>query len=407
MFRILIILFIVSNLFGISDKASDIKPAKMYFMDLDIKDCFANCLNDLKNQKLYYTFMAKYNEEFANEELKKLYIDIYNDNIDNEFNDLVFEQREKVKIAVLAPSSIIRGYLNGISKAIISYFLSRDIDFEMKIYDSYDENSISLQNTISEIKTDGFNFVIAAITENAIPTIINEQSLYIYVPTINIKNSFMFSPKIFYGGIDYEQQIKDLMNYSNHKVGFFYYDSPVTMSLTNFIIQENPNIVYSKQITKDTSFKYILKNNNSLNNTSVFLNTPVLQTSLLLSQLRAEEIKPYSILSTQINYNPKLLYLSQYQDRKKMFITNIISEIPSILRQNNIVMNNDISYNWVNYSTLVGLDFFYTNINQNSQALFEEQMQDNQVIYKNKIMIPKGYNFQEIQIDNQIIKGLE
>ena len=59
----------------------------------------------------------------------------------------------------------------------------------------------------------------------------------------------------------------------------------------------------------------MFKGNSSLNNTSLYLNTQLVTASLIASQLRANDIRPYALLSTQVNYNPLLLTLTQYEDR--------------------------------------------------------------------------------------------
>lgn len=104
----------------------------------------------------------------------------------------------------------------------------------------------------------------------------------------------------------------------------------------------------------------MLKNNKTLLNSSIFMNTPLVKTSLISSQLRVYKIVPYMLLSTQINYNPMLLTLTQYEDRKNFYLANSIGKTTVEMEELNSLFGHDIVYDWVNYSTSIGIDYFYT-----------------------------------------------
>ncbi|NLO16782.1 MAG: hypothetical protein GX118_01110, partial [Arcobacter butzleri] len=107
------------------------------------------------------------------------------------------------------------------------------------------------------------------------------------------------------------------------------------------------------------------------------------------------EIYPDSILATQLSYNPMILTLSQYQDRKKMFIASSIGDSTSNLVAIGSVLGADIRYNWVNFSTLIGLNKIIFN-NQDSE-ISGYKIIDNQVIYN--ISLYRAGEFSFIKID--------
>lgn len=51
-----------------------------------------------------------------------------------------------------------------------------------------------------------------------------------------------------------------------------------------------------------------------------------------------------------------LLTLTQYEDRDDMFIANSIKRAPASLEETNALFGHDIVYDWVNYSTSIGID---------------------------------------------------
>ena len=89
-----------------------------------------------------------------------------------------------------------------------------------------------------------------------------------------------------------------------------------------------------------------------------------------------------------------LLTLTQYEDRKELYIGNAIDFVPSELRVMNSLLGHSIEYDWVNYATSIGIDHFYTHyFNPGSSPLFKEMILDGQVHYKTLIMKANRYRF--------------
>ena len=72
-------------------------------------------------------------------------------------------------------------------------------------------------------------------------------------------------------------------------------------------------------------------------------------------------IRTNVLFSTQLNYNPAFLSLTQEGDRRQFIIANLIDKNDEELNYLNEMFAQNLDYNWVAYATSVGLDYFYTN----------------------------------------------
>jgi SRSO17 transposase len=137
-------------------------------------------------------------------------------------------------------------------------------------------------------------------------------------------------------------------------------------------------------------YKRFLKNR-KFENSMVILNTPIVKTSILLSQIRALDVNIQGVLSTQLNFTPLILSLTQKEDRKNLNVANSIGNLPIDLKEINSILDNNIEYSWVNYSIIVGMEYL-----TNSLKLFEDlKIRDNQIVYPITIYKVKKYSFEK------------
>lgn len=190
-------------------------------------------------------------------------------------------------------------------------------------------------------------------------------------------------PNIVYGGIDYEQQIATLFQYSNHKDVVFSAQTALGSSLKDLVLQKSQRVALNTMVDPETNNYKSLVTNRNINGSTLFMNTSIVQTSIILSQLRANEIKPYMILSTQLNYTPMIISLTQYLDRKDFLVANSIESVHPNLEEVNALLDADIVYNWVNYSTLIGINYLLKNEEANVNKIINNQVQYKTTVYKN------------------------
>jgi hypothetical protein len=100
------------------------------------------------------------------------------------------------------------------------------------------------------------------------------------------------------------------------------------------------------------------------------------------------------ILSTQLNYTPLIFSLTQKIDRKNLVVANSIGKIPLELIEYNEILGNSVSYNWVNYSSIIGAEFLSTN---NIDFFEDLKIENNQVVYPVKLYEVNDYSFNLIK----------
>jgi len=296
-----------------------------------------------------------------------------------------------IKIAVLVPQKTIKKYAISSVNSVISYLLYKNYYFDLNVFNSGDEREESIAKALADIQAGGYHYIIAPVTADGANIIANRVTdTLVFIPTLHRSNVRNTGSNIIFGGIDYDQQIALLATKANERVGTFEDGSSLSYQLNGFVKKNNNRVFYEKRVeSPKANFKQMFKGNNSLNNASLYLNTQLVTASLIASQLRANEIHPYALLSTQVNYNPLLLTLTQYEDRDKMYIANSIQKAPAGLEEINTMFGHDIVYDWVNYSTSIGADylcqqFFDGKISRS----FKESISGNQVVYNTSLYQP-------------------
>lgn len=303
--------------------------------------------------------------------------------------------RKDIKVALIIPQDVIKSYSVVVSDSVFAYIFKRDVGSHIEIFYSGDESAENLNLAINKAKNAGFKYLIAPLTTNGLEIVNSDDydDLIFYIPTINIKNISNPRSNLFFGGIDYEAQIQKLLQKANHKISAFGDGSRVS-NMLNEIVATNSTNPYIQNIEGSDIKLNFLKNNYKVKNSSIFLNTPLIKSALLSSQFRVFELEPYILLSTQLNYNSALISLTQSGDRKNLYIANSIMTPDSQLETLSAILGEKLAYDWVAYSTMIGMDFIYLNyINKSAQAIFKENMQDNQIQYNINIMRAGNYGF--------------
>ena len=390
---ILVLLITVSIMFAKSDKLSHIPLTKSVFLNIDAHACNVECMEQLLEEGQIFSFISHYNSSM--DELHSMRSEFaYYQRIFRIFEDEEFS----IRVAMLVPQKSIRRYASTTVNSVLAYLVSKQNSFEVKVFNSKDEKEESILRELEKIKKENFRYVIAPVTPTGAKTIMqNSSDLVIYIPTVHKKTMENDNSNILYGGIDYDKQIDELLKHTNSKIAYFSDGSTLSKSLNSSLLQKSPQTIYNKSINSSrVSFKRMFKNNKKLNESSIFMNTPLVKTSLIASQLRVYEIEPYALLSTQINYNPMLLTLTQYNDRKEFYIANSIGKATVGMQELNSLFGHDIVYDWVNYSTSVGIDYFYTHyFVPTTSRSFDEDVVENQVEYEVSIVKPKRYKFEK------------
>ncbi|STQ86345.1 hypothetical protein LS73_000825 [Helicobacter muridarum] len=368
---------------------------------LDSKKCTKNCLNSMFDNKMYFSFMSKY-IDYKDDLLSKRFNSAVKALLDSEMLPIITSD-EIIRIALLIPQKSIGRYSASSAVSILSYLITKGVDFEFDVFDSQNEDASNLSRAYSEIQEQEFNYIIAILTGKGLENLINSTDITtpIFVPTLNkyqIPSSLDVS-NIFFGGIDYKKQIQMVLDFANDKKAkiISYNDDGVIGRMLGGIVSAKASSILaeesvdSKQATKfGTSISKVRKD---LKQSVVILNTSVTKSGLIIPQIGNTSQVPIAFLSTQINYNPYLLRLVPKEDSKNIFVVSSIGLLGDKLLAFSDLLSSDLQYDWVNYATALGVDVMLSKNTKGWNRFFSEKIQNNQVLYHNRFYGVKDSHF--------------
>ena len=399
----LIFLLFPLVMFAKSYLISNIPLPKTYIQNLDPYPCNESCLQKYLEKDMIFSFLSHAQSKLDNDELDQ--IRMMNVAILNLGSPII---NTKIRIAMLLPYKIIGKYAASTTNAVFAYLIAKNRSFELKSYKIESESIQNIREAISKIKNDGFSYVIAPMTKKGADAIsIINPNINIYFPTIHNDKSTTIKSSLYYGGIDYIAQSDLLLQEAVSPLVIFYDKSSIGKKLSLYeeekfkytekavlveSLDDNRTVVKFSIPKRITNLEKQLKENESINRGSFFINTPIVKTGMIMSQLTLYDTNATNILSTQINYDPLLLSMTQYDDRKNMIIANSITKHNDVITETNSLLNNDIVYDWINYTTTVGIDFFYSTITQDTKE-YNIKLQNNQMLYDIELLKPSLSRF--------------
>jgi hypothetical protein len=305
-----------------------------------------------------------------------------------------------LKIAVVLPSKNIGNYSRSIPSSVLNYLIFNNKPFKLKVFDFKTQSTSNLEHIMNQVSIEGYLSIILVLTDKGINDLKNipiASNINIFIPTVNIndlEDSHYFPSNILFGGISYKKQLDKLIENITPKQSVVYGDkSAIGANLLKYIESKELNVTVSKRISsKKTYYKKLVKLKQIDENTTIFINTPIITSSIILSNLTYYKKEMRRVLSTQINYNPSIFTLTQSQDIEKLYIANSIIDRHEKIEDINALTDNDTTYNWVNYTTTIGINHL---INSSGffTSHFDVPISDNQFIYKIEILSPKNNKF--------------
>jgi hypothetical protein len=373
--KILVLLLVINYVYA-SKYMSSIKLPKNIIINLDTKECNQECLVNNFNSGNIFNFLGNYKLENSSPEILSFYSK-YKKQLNVSTNEY------SLKLAVLIPKVVIGRYSQSTIQAILTYLISRDSDFEVKVFNCKTEDLESIKEQVSLIEEEGYKTVFSVFTKNGFENLKKiDTNLKFLIPTVNDDN-LGANEKYILGGIDYKAQINRLFNYSSDKISIFYDDSVISTKLTNDIMSLSKNMnkrIYKNEISpKETKFNRVLRKS-GVQNSTLFLNLPIVKSSLLLSSITHYNKAIKKVISTQINYNPLILELTQVKDRRNMLIANSIIKKNNLLEEYNSLFGVDITYDWINYTSTVVVDYIFSKEN-NIDRIYDIELKNGSFIY--------------------------
>jgi len=308
--------------------------------------------------------------------------------LDNNITNVELLDTNNSTVAIIYSSKRIGKYSIKVSDVILAYSSINKDNFEYKFYDIENENNESITNVFNTLKENNINNVIFYLTPNSLTNLYGYSELddfNIYLPLINIKKANEDEHKyLIFGAIDYEKQLNSLIGIANSHIIEVYDEKRKNLRLHSML--ENNEAITSYQIKgRYPNYKSFIRQHRQIKNSSLILNLDIVKSSIFMSQISAnDKIYVKQILSTQNNYSPLLFVLTQQKDRTKLIIASSINETNEKLYSVNKLLGNDIRYDWVNYSTIVGLELLKTkkSILFDNIEVINNQVQYPSILYK-------------------------
>ena len=310
-------------------------------------------------------------------------------------------EAQKIKIALLASPSIVGRYAQSTYNVALATLMASHQPFELVLYELPNESQEALSKTLEKIAHDQMDAILAPLTLGGVKNLlVTKTDLPIFIPTVHKRDIGNAPETVIFGAIDYQAQLVALLPYMANSLAVFYDASPVGLALsrvTQTIASEatkgaKNSTLYSVDTAGSTIVKH-LSNPSAFTKKSIVIHLPIVKTSMLVAQLTFSGAREHNILSTQINFDPTLITLTQYKDRKNMIVANsLIEQVPSIY-ETNALMNNDLTFDWINYTTSVGTDYLRAYLTKSERA-YSLRVIDSQIIYPVELMRPKEFGFE-------------
>ncbi len=437
--KIILFLLLPFIVFAQSFMVSNIPLPKTYIQNLDPYECDETCLFNYIDNDMIFSFLAHSNTKFDNKEqneMRMLYASVLN--LGAQINT------DKVKIAMLLPYKRIGKYAASTTNAAFAYLITKRHPFALKSYKIESENVEDIRVALNAIRSDGFTHIIAPMTQKGAANLLSlNPQVDVYFPTINKQDLNTSSPFIHFGAIDYKAQSELLLkeavsplvifsgkSLTGRKLLRYEKDAFINNSVEDNTLhsqdepspfdmfsetQSIPTKVHNldkKVITyivsrRTSNIEHYLSDNKKVLYGSYMINTPIVKTGMIMSQITLYDVNATNILSTQINYDPLILSMTQYNDRKNMIIANSITQNNNVLIETNALIGNDIVYDWINYATTIGVDYFFSAIT-NEERLYQLPIEENQIVYTTELIRPSLTRFVPyIHVDWQAKQDLQ
>lgn len=371
---------------------SNIPPVKIEIINLNPESCSKSCLKDLAKKKKIFSFMARFDKKIDDEDLQNVMVD-FSKKIGIYYKVRFDLLEDKLEVALLMPKKTIGKYSTTTIDTILAYLAFRDIDFRFKVFDSIDENPANLAKALDLLTREKFNFVIAVLSKEESLGVLQNLNLPTYIPTLKKPINWSGKDNIIFGGIDYDAQIALLLKEANKNTLLAYNDDSalgamIGKSLEAQVAQNGKFNFIQEIVTNKDAANFsanLSKRRGSIANGNVFLNTRIIISGLLLSQIGLLRQMPSKIFSTQVNYNPAILSLLRGINTRNLVIANSIGRADSRLIEYGSLLSADMKYDWVNYSTALGVDLFLNKMKDDIRRYFSEDLEDAHIAYKTQL----------------------
>lgn len=301
------------------------------------------------------------------------------------------------KIGFVFASNNIGKYAIEASNVAATYLVHKNTKFNVEFFDIETENQQNITAILDTLKEKNIKKVVVLFTGNSLWALSSYPDIGafdLYLPLVNKSAMKNAKSNFVFGGIDYKKQFAFLTSKVSSNVIEIYDDSAISKRLHDeFMTLNVPNLINIQITGKVPNYKILLENSEQIKNSTIILNTSIVKSAIVLSHLKENNIAPKEILSTQLNYSPVIFNLTTQEERANLFMTNSIDILPRDLEELISLFGNDALFSWVNYSVVLGLEYFITN---QTKLFGNIQIKSNQVDYPIKKIGFNGNRFVDL-----------
>ncbi len=285
-------------------------------------------------------------------------------------------------IALVYASGTIGKYAIESSNVAMTYLVNKNSKFKLEVFDIEKESKESILQVLDLLSEKKIKKVIFLFTTNSIWILNSYQNIaqfQIYLPLISKSAVTYPKPNYIFGGMDYGQQFQYFKSIAKKDIVEIYDESGISKTLHEELVKlDIPNIKYVELKGSNPNYNPLIVKSNKVKNSTVILNTSIVRSAIVLALLRGHDVDPIEVFATQLNYSPLIFNLTQEEDRNNLYIANSVELLPRDLEELISFFGDDVLFSWVNYSTILGLEYFMTN---NKKLFGNIEIKENQVKY--------------------------
>jgi hypothetical protein len=299
-------------------------------------------------------------------------------------------------IALVFASNTIGKYSIEATNVALTHLINSNQKFQLDVFDIEIETKQNITTILDSLREKEVKKVILLLTSNSMWALNSYPEISkfdIYLPLVNIANVTNPKSNYIFGGMDYKKQFQFFVSKASSNIVEIYDESGISKSLHEELVALNiPNLKSVQLVGKNPNYNPLFSRANKIKNSTVILNTSIVKSAIVLALLRGNSVVPKEVFATQLNYSSLIFNLTQWEDRDNLFVANSIELLPRDLEELLSFFGDDILFNWVNYSTILGLEYFMTN----NKKLFKNiEIKGNQVNYPVKLFGFEGTKFVE------------
>jgi hypothetical protein len=287
---------------------------------------------------------------------------------EEDFNDSYVSINNSVNLAIVIDKKRFFKYIPSLINSLDAYFISKGVNFDISVY--------NIDYNLSKIASKD---IIYFATDTKQINKLKDYNKTFYLPLINKNETNITFNNVYFGSIDFKNQIKTLTSFIDDKTDVIVDNTILSKKLFNY----EKNLTYLNNVYNFPNIYY-----KDLNNSFVIYNISAGKTAQVLSSITQKEIQTKLMFIPQLGYDPLIIMLTQPADVEKLLIANSIIHPPVIINEYTNLLNSNIRYNWINYASCILANKAYNRQNDEDEFYmsdFNIYIFDNQINYETKL----------------------